>query len=65
MSIFFGIPGASKAWRRTITELTNRVDLRNCGPAYLLRRAMRDMPDHLLDRSLEEEVALGREKKNA
>ena len=56
MGVFFGIPGASKAWRRTLDQLTNCTNVRNCGPAFLLRRAMQQMPQHVLDRSLDEEM---------
>jgi tRNA-dihydrouridine synthase A len=59
LGVFFGIPGASTAWKRTLAALTNKEEeYRNCGPGFLLRRAMGAMPDHVLDHSFEEEFTV-------
>ena len=49
LGIFFGLP-KSKKFRYTIDKLTHNVEVRNCGPGYILRKALQlSIPDDMLD----------------
>jgi hypothetical protein len=48
LGMFFGMPG-TKTWRRACYELSRDVRIRNCGPAFILRQAVKRMSDELLD----------------
>ena len=50
LGIFFGLPRAPKTFRREIDRLI-QIDLtiRNCGPAFLIQKALQVVPDNLLD----------------
>ena len=52
--IFNGVP-YSRAFRRTCDELGQDIKVRNCGPGYILRKAMGAIPDKILDRPFEDE----------
>lgn len=47
--LFAGIPD-TRIWRRTCDNLGQNAQLRNCGPGFLLRMAMRSVDDKILDR---------------
>lgn len=47
--LFAGIPD-TRIWRRTCDNLGQNAQLRNCGPGFLLRMAMRSIDDKILDR---------------
>ena len=47
--IFFGLP-KSKAFLRACDEYAQDLTIRNCGPGYILRLALRVIPDEVLDR---------------
>lgn len=47
--IFNGVPN-SRAFRRCCDELGQDVAVRNCGPGYILRKAMQSVPSEVLDR---------------
>eukprot|EP00549_Striatella_unipunctata_P021485 CAMPEP_0118697096 /NCGR_PEP_ID=MMETSP0800-20121206/14272_1 /TAXON_ID=210618 ORGANISM="Striatella unipunctata, Strain CCMP2910" /NCGR_SAMPLE_ID=MMETSP0800 /ASSEMBLY_ACC=CAM_ASM_000638 /LENGTH=152 /DNA_ID=CAMNT_0006596401 /DNA_START=170 /DNA_END=628 /DNA_ORIENTATION=+ len=49
LGMFYGLPGAAKAWRHMLQEESRCLERRNCGPAFLIRRCVANMPDHLLD----------------
>mmetsp|Transcript_25538 Transcript_25538/g.43599 ORF Transcript_25538/g.43599 Transcript_25538/m.43599 type:complete len:533 (+) Transcript_25538:139-1737(+) len=46
--IFNGVPN-SRSFRRCCDELGQNVTVRNCGPAYILRKAMQSVPLNVLD----------------
>jgi len=48
LGLFFGLP-KSKTFRRECDRLNKNVHLRNCGPAFIIRKAMKIMPDEMLD----------------
>jgi len=48
--LFYGLPGGAKMWRRVLARLSRDLTQRNCGPGFLLRQAMTEMPDALLDK---------------
>ena len=48
LGIFFGLP-KSKLFRRECDRLSRDKSIRNCGPGYIVRRAMSVMPQELLD----------------
>jgi len=50
LGIFFGLPG-SKKFRRACDVNSRNLTIRNCGPAFLLRKSMQSMPAELLDQS--------------
>ena len=49
--LFFGVPKLSKSWKRECDRLVQKCpEIRNCGPANLIRRALRNVvPDEVLD----------------
>lgn len=49
MNIFYGLPMA-RQFRRELEQLTRNVGYRNCGPAALIRRALRIVPVEVLER---------------
>jgi tRNA-dihydrouridine synthase A len=49
--IFYGLPKA-KLFRQEINRLARDLKVRNCGPAALISRALRVVPDELLDQEL-------------
>lgn len=46
--IFHGIP-SSRVFRRVCDELGQNTSIRNCGPGYILRKAMQSVPPDILD----------------
>jgi len=46
--MFFGLP-KNRSFRRACDELSRNIALRNCGPGFILRRAMLTMPAKILD----------------
>lgn len=48
LGMFFGLP-KSKTFRRTCDELSRDLVIRNCGPSFILKTAMRVVPDSVLD----------------
>lgn len=48
LGIFFGLP-KSKLFRRECDRLSRDKQIRNCGPGYIVRKAMDAMPQYLLD----------------
>ena len=48
LGIFFGRP-KSKLFRRECDRLSRDKYVRNCGPGYIVRKALRAMPDELVD----------------
>ncbi|CAB9530851.1 dihydrouridine(20/20a) synthase [Seminavis robusta] len=56
--VFFGIPG-SRTFRRAIDVNSRDQKRRNCGPAFLLRKAMQVMPSELLDQPFCDTEELG------
>jgi tRNA-dihydrouridine synthase A len=48
MNIFFGLPMA-RQFRRETEQLIRNVEYRNCGPAALIRRALRIVPIQVLE----------------
>lgn len=46
--IFSGIPD-TRVWRRVCDKLGQDSRVRNCGPAYIIRRAMQSVPKEILD----------------
>lgn len=46
--MFFGLP-KNRAFRRACDDLSRDLALRNCGPAFILRKAMETMPAKILD----------------
>ena len=46
--IFFGLP-KSKLFRRECDRLSRNKEVRNCGPGYIIRKALTVMPDEILD----------------
>jgi tRNA-dihydrouridine synthase A len=48
LGIFFGLKG-SKPFRRACFDVCQDLTIRNCGPAFLLRKALQVVPDELLD----------------
>ena len=50
LGVFFNVPG-QKSFRRQIDRLTRDIVFRNCGPGFILRTAMKCMPDQVLDES--------------
>jgi tRNA-dihydrouridine synthase A len=52
--IFHGVP-KSRAFKRACDDLGQDPTVRNCGPGYILRKAMRTIPDHILDRPFDAE----------
>lgn len=48
LGIFFGLP-KSKLFRRECDRLSRDKLIRNCGPGYILRKAVSAMPQKLLD----------------
>lgn len=53
VGIFSGVP-YSRAFRRACDDLGQDPYIRNCGPGYILRKAMQTIPDKILDRPFEE-----------
>ena len=51
LGIFFGLP-KSKTFRRTCDKLSRDLAVRNCGPAFILREAMKSVPVEILDQDL-------------
>jgi hypothetical protein len=49
LSLFLGMEGGAMKWKRTINQLSQDLQIRNCGPAYLLRVAMDTVLDELSD----------------
>jgi tRNA-dihydrouridine synthase A len=49
VGIFNGVP-YSRAFRRACDDLGQDPQLRNCGPGYILRKAVKTIPDKILDR---------------
>jgi tRNA-dihydrouridine synthase A len=47
-NLFFGIPGSNR-FRRACNSNSRDLKMRNCGPAFLLRKAMQHVPAHVLD----------------
>ncbi len=47
LGIFFGLP-RGKTFRRECDRLSRDTSIRNCGPGYILRKALKIMPDHML-----------------
>jgi tRNA-dihydrouridine synthase A len=48
LGMFFGLP-KSKTFRRVCDELSRDMTVRNCGPGFILRKAMCGMPSKILD----------------
>lgn len=48
LGIFFGLPKA-KAFKRACHLLGRDWAVRNCGPAFILRKAMKSVPSYMLD----------------
>ena len=48
--LFFGMPFVN-AFRRRCDELVRDTRIRNCGPGFVLRRAMEFIPDEFLDQA--------------
>ena len=48
LGFFFGLP-KSKTFRRECHRLNKDESLRNCGPGFIIRKAMQKMPDEMLD----------------
>ena len=48
LGIFFGLPKA-KAFKRACHLLGRDWAVRNCGPAFILREAMKSVPSYMLD----------------
>jgi hypothetical protein len=48
LGIFFGLPRA-KVFRRTCDELSRDCVIRNCGPAFILRMAIKVVSNEVLD----------------
>lgn len=46
--LFFGMP-CLKAFRRSCNDLVKDTTIRNCGPGFILRKAMESVPDQFLD----------------
>jgi hypothetical protein len=46
--MFFGLP-KNRSFRRACDELSRNIALRNCGPGFILRKAMLTMPAKILD----------------
>jgi hypothetical protein len=51
LGMFFGLP-KSKTFRRTCDKLSRDLAARNCGPAFILREAMKSVPVEILDQDL-------------
>jgi tRNA-dihydrouridine synthase A len=51
--IFSGCP-KSRLFRRTCDSLGQNVSLRDCGPGYILRKAIESMPDYIIDEDFTE-----------
>jgi tRNA-dihydrouridine synthase A len=51
LGMFFGLP-KSKTFRRTCDKLSRDLVVRNCGPAFILREAMKSVPVEILDQDL-------------
>jgi hypothetical protein len=49
LGMFFGLPKA-KLYRQVCDELSRDMVVRNCGPGFILRTAMKAMLDEILDR---------------
>ena len=48
--MFHNVPKYSKLFRRVCDALGQDTSIRNCGPGYILRKAMQSIPDEILDR---------------
>ena len=48
LGLFHGLPG-SRTWRKSCNDLARDTKIRNCGPAFALRKATSQMPNDLLD----------------
>ena len=48
LGLFFGL-AKSKTFRRECDRLNKNVRIRNCGPGFIIRKAMQIMPDGMLD----------------
>ena len=46
--LFYGLPGG-KVFLRLLDSTARNITIRNCGPGYILRRVIQEMPDDLLD----------------
>jgi tRNA-dihydrouridine synthase A len=49
LSLFLGMAGGAMKWKRTINKLSQDLQIRNCGPAHILRVAVDTVLDELLD----------------
>jgi len=49
LGILFGLPGNSK-FRRELHRLSRDMEIRNCGPGYILKRAMMCVSKDVWDR---------------
>jgi len=48
--LFYALPG-SKVFLHTLDKLGRDASIRNCGPGYILRRVMEEIPSELLDQN--------------
>jgi len=46
--LFYGLPGG-KVFLRLLDSMARNITIRNCGPGYILRRVIQEMPGDLLD----------------
>jgi tRNA-dihydrouridine synthase A len=53
LGMFYGVKGGQKRWRQICHEVSCDDHIRNCGPAYVLRKAVDQMNPFLLDKEFE------------
>lgn len=53
LGMFYGVRGGQKRWRQICHEVSCDNKIRNCGPAYVLRKAVYLMTAELLDMDFE------------
>ena len=46
--LFYGLPGG-KIFLHTLDKVSRESSIRNCGPGFILRRVMEELPSELLD----------------
>ena len=70
LGIFFGLP-KSKTFRRVCDQLSRDQKVRNCGPAYIIKKALTSVPAYILDEdfirteeTLPKDVPIGRRPQN-
>ena len=53
LGMFYGVKGGQKRWRQICHDVSCDNSIRNCGPAYVLRKAVEQMSPALLDMDFE------------